>query len=63
MQPEQAMAKLLVEKGADILKVGRAIPHALAAGRVSVLMYLRKEEDNLPEEKPARPPRTHCKVC
>jgi hypothetical protein len=61
-----SMVKLLVENGADIFKVGRdrRTPYmiALAAGRVSVVQYLRTVEDNYPGEKPARPERKYCKA-
>jgi len=60
------MVKLLVEKGADVFKVGRdqRTPYmiALAAGRVSVVKYLREVEDRYPGEKPARPERKYCKA-
>jgi len=35
---------------------------ALAAGRVSVVKYLREKEDEYPGEKPARPERKYCKA-
>ena len=60
------MVTLLVEKGADIFKVGRdrRTPYmiALAAGRVSVVKYLREAEDSYPGEKPDRPERKYCKA-
>lgn len=60
------LVKLLVDNGADVFKVGRdqRTPYmiALAAGRVSVVKYLREVEDNLPGEKPVRPPRKYCKA-
>ena len=60
------LVKLLVEKGADIFKVGRdqRTPYmiALAAGRVSVVKYLREMEDRYPGEKPPRPVRKYCKA-
>lgn len=60
------LVKLLVEKGAEIFKVGRdqRTPYmiALAAGRVSVVKYLREIEDQYPGEKPVRPERKYCKA-
>ena len=60
------LVKLLVERGADIFKVGRdrRTPYdiALAAGRVSVVKYLREIEDQTPEKRPPRPERKYCKA-
>src|SRR5262249_40465056 len=60
------LVKLLVGKGADVFKVGRDMrtPYmiALAAGRVSVVKYLREVEDAVPGEKPQRPERQYCKA-
>jgi hypothetical protein len=60
------LVKLLVEKGADTLKVGRdqRTPYmiALAAGRVSVVEYLREVEDRHAGEKPGRAERKYCKA-
>lgn len=59
------LVKLLVENGADIFKVGRdrRTPEmiALAAGRVSVVKYLREAEENYPGEKPPRMEQKYCK--
>jgi ankyrin repeat protein len=61
-----SLVKLLVENGADIFKVGldRRTPYmiALAAGRSSVVTYLREVEDKLPGEKPVRQPRKYCRA-
>jgi hypothetical protein len=61
-----AAVKLLVENGADIFSVGRdkRTPYmiALAAGRVSVVKYLREAQDNYPGEKPPRRERKYCKA-
>ena len=60
------MVKLLVDNGADVFKVGRdkRTPYmiALAAGRVSVVKYLREIEDRQPAEKRIRPERPYCKA-
>jgi uncharacterized protein len=57
---------LLLEKGADVLKVGRdqRTPYriALAAGHVEVVKLLRKAEDDLGEGKVERQPRVYCKA-
>jgi hypothetical protein len=61
-----SIVKLLVEHGADIFKVGRdrRAPYmiALAAGQTSVARYLKEVENDLPGEKPARPPSKYCKA-
>lgn len=58
--------KLLVESGADVFKVGRdqRTPYmiALAAGRVSVVKYLRQAEENYAGEKRERQQRPYCKA-
>lgn len=60
------MCKLLVESGADIFKMGRdkRTPYtvALAAGRVSVVKYLKEAEENYMGEKPQRSQRKYCKA-
>ena len=60
------LVQLLVQRGADIFKVGRdqRTPYmiALAAGRVSVVKYLREMEETYPGEKPSRPERKYCKA-
>jgi hypothetical protein len=60
------LVNLLVESGADFFKVGRDMrtPYmiALAAGRVSVVKYLREIEDMYPGEKPPRQQRQYCKA-
>jgi uncharacterized protein len=61
-----ALVSLLVEKGADVFKVGRDLrtPYmiALAAGHADVARFLRQVEDGAEGEKPARPERPYCKV-
>src|SRR5262249_17730190 len=63
-----AMVKLLIERGADVFKVGRdnRTPYmiALAAGRVEVVKYLREIEDATDAEKAKsfRPERKYCKA-
>lgn len=61
-----ALVSLLVEKGADVFKVGRDLrtPYmiALAAGHADVARFLRQTEDSIEGEKPARPERPYCKV-
>src|SRR5262245_63686938 len=56
---ELSLVRTLVENGADLFKVGRdrRTPYeiALAAGRVSVVKYLREIEDQFPEKRPPRP--------
>ncbi len=60
------LVTLLVEKGADVFKVGRdqRTPQmiALAAGRADVVRYLREAEDRVEGDKPARPQRKYCKA-
>lgn len=60
------LVKLLVEKGADIFKVGldQRTPYmiALAAGRVSVINYLREVENQCSKERPPRAERRYCKA-
>ena len=60
------LVQMLVKSGADFFKVGRDMrtPHmiALAAGRISVVKYLREVEDAYTGEKPTRPPRQYCKA-
>ncbi|MGB8508763.1 MAG: ankyrin repeat domain-containing protein [Pyrinomonadaceae bacterium] len=60
------LVSLLVEKGADVFKVGRDLrtPYmiALAAGHADVARFLRAAEDRVEGEKPARPERPYCKV-
>jgi uncharacterized protein len=57
---------LLVEKGADVAKVGRdqRTPYmiALAAGRVDVVRYLREREELAGGGKLQRPERQYCKA-
>lgn len=61
-----ALVSLLVEKGADVFKVGRDLrtPYmiALAAGHADVARFLRQAEDGAEGEKPSRPERPYCKV-
>lgn len=61
-----ALVSLLVEKGADVFKVGRDLrtPYmiALAAGHADVARFLRQAEDGAEGEKPVRPERPYCKV-
>jgi uncharacterized protein len=60
------IVKLLVENSADILKTGRdrRTPRmiALAAGRVSVVKYLKEIEDQDPGKRTALPEREYCKA-
>jgi Ankyrin repeats (3 copies) len=60
------LVKLLVEKGADIFKVGldQRTPYmiALAAGRVSVINYLSEVENQCSRERFPRPERRFCKA-
>lgn len=57
---------LLVEKGADVLKVGRDLrtPRmiALAAGHADAVRFLQDAEDRSPAGKPERPEREYCKA-
>jgi len=59
------LVKLLVEKGADVLKTGRDLrtPYmiALAAGRVEVVKYLRSMEETNPGKKTESPQLKYCK--
>ena len=61
-----SLTKLLVEKGADVFKVGRdrRTPYmiALAAGRVSVVKYLSEVEDQLTGTVRTRQERKYCKA-
>ena len=61
-----ALVKLLVEKGADVFKVGRdqRTPYmiALAAGRAEAARFLKEAEDNSPSNAPVRPAREYCKA-
>ena len=62
-----ALVKLLLENGADLFKVGRdrRTPYmiALAAGRISVVKYLREVEEASPVGRPVeRPPRRYCRA-
>ena len=63
-----AIVKLLIDRGADVFKVGRdnRTPYmiALAAGRVEVVKYLREVEDATDAEraKSFRPERKYCKA-
>jgi uncharacterized protein len=63
---DQKFVNLLLEKGADVLKVGRdrRTPYkiALAAGHAEVAKLLREAEDKLGEEKIERPTRIYCKA-
>jgi len=63
---DQKFVNLLLEKGADVLKVGRdrRTPYkiALAAGHAEVAKLLREAEDKLGEEKIERPTRSYCKA-
>jgi len=63
---DQEMATLLVDKGADVFKVGRdqRTPYmiALAAGHASVVKFLRQAEDLVEGDKPNRPERKYCKA-
>lgn len=60
------LVKLLVEKGADVLKTGRDLrtPYmiALAAGRVEVVKYLRTIEETDPGKKTESPQLKYCKA-
>jgi uncharacterized protein len=60
------LVSLLLERGADIFKVGRDLrtPYmiALAAGHADVARLLRDAEDRAEGEKPDRPERKYCKA-
>src|SRR5262249_24608460 len=60
------LVRLLVERGADVFKVGRDLrtPYdiALAAGHVDVVKMLRQAEDAVEGEKPSRPERKYSKA-
>lgn len=63
---ELSLVELLAANGADIFRFGRdqRTPYmiALAAGRVSVVRFLRQLEDQYPGQKPARPARQYRKA-
>jgi len=60
------MVQFLIENGSDLFRVGRdrRLPYdiALAAGRASVVKYLKEVEDRHSIEKPYRPERKYCKA-
>lgn len=60
------LVKLLIERGGDVLKVGRdkRTPHliALAAGHLDVARFLREEENQLAGLQPIYTKRKYCKA-
>lgn len=60
------LVKILIERGADVFKVGRDLrtPYAiaLAAGHVDVVKFLRQAEEKVGGEKSNLPERKYCKA-